>query len=77
MHTRHSNIYIGHIGYLDHIGNLILGHLSIKDFIFLVLFSMFCLSCGDLLNHDAPYCTFHIIGKPSMSRHAPSWFHIF
>jgi hypothetical protein len=41
MHTKHSNIYIGHIGYLGHIGNLILGHLFIKEGFFFVLYVLF------------------------------------
>ncbi len=73
MHTKHSNIYIGHICYLGHIENLILNHQFIKEVIF--LFCMFCLSGWGLLNHDALYCTLSIVGKLSTRKGAPSLFH--
>jgi len=44
-----------------------IGNLSMKEVV--------CLSHGDLSNHSASCHTLGTVGKPSMSRGAPSWFH--
>jgi hypothetical protein len=36
---------------------------------------MFSLSCWDLQNHNIAHHAFGIVGKPSMRKGAPRWFH--